>query len=341
VFEVKVADGEEQAHYFLNGQRFIFKGGIDFGYYAFTGSYPTAEMAAKSIRSARSIGQNAFNFHRRIGYPVVMEKADETGLFLYEEPGGFHAGGQGYDVSENDFAAALMREKVRRMVLRDRNHPSLIMYSLCNEDNVWNLLRKTVMEETNRLDETRLVFNSSGGNGGGYGLDIQHIRPYEHNIRMDFTDNHTVGASTLFEEADFNMHLPTDGNSNILYWGEVKCYAGPENWYEIGKMFNELKKTKGSVYKGYNFSYYLDFGQKIEAFFTKYSMAGTGSGVIQSPGDISKEAGNGKMYNDGRNAQNIMSYTVQTVMPSMLGAAVTVWKETAAGIPVSLTMRGT
>ncbi|GHV09355.1 hypothetical protein FACS1894160_4920 [Bacteroidia bacterium] len=37
-------------------------------------------------------------------------------------------------------------------------------------------------------------------------------------------------------------------------------------------------------------------------------MAGAGSGVIQSPGDISKEAGNGKMYNDGRNAQNILSY---------------------------------
>jgi hypothetical protein len=93
-----------------------------------------------------------------------------------------------------------------------------------------------------------------------------------------------------------------------MYWGDVKCYVGPENWYEIGKAFNGIKDTKGSGYKGYNYSYYLDFGRKIEAFFTKHNMKGCGSGVIQSPGDISKTAGNGKMYNDGRNAQNILSY---------------------------------
>ncbi|KAA6314385.1 Beta-galactosidase, partial [termite gut metagenome] len=88
VFEVKMADGDTQAHYFVNGKRMIFKGGIDFGYYSYTGAYSTEEMAIKSIRAAKSIGQNAFNFHRRIGYPIIMEKADEIGLFLYEEPGG-------------------------------------------------------------------------------------------------------------------------------------------------------------------------------------------------------------------------------------------------------------
>ncbi|MDR0844444.1 MAG: hypothetical protein LBN71_04425 [Tannerella sp.] len=308
VFEVKIAESDDQSHYFLNGKRFIFKGGIDFSYYAFTGSYPTEEMAVKSIQAARSIGQNAFNFHRRIGYPIVLEKADEMGLFLYEEPGGFHIGGQGYDVSENTFSDALMHEKTRRMVLRDRNHPSLIMYSLCNEDNYWNDSRQKAMEEINCLDESRLIFNSSGGNGGGYALSIQHIRPYEKNIRMDFTDNHTVGSGVFFDENDFNNHIPLDGNTNILYWGEVKCYVGPENWYEIAKMFNDIKKTKGSAYKGYNYSYYLDFGRKIAEFFTKHAMAGSGSGAIQTPGDLSKEAGNGKMYGDGRNAQTIMSY---------------------------------
>ncbi|GAP71918.1 beta-glycosidase [Candidatus Symbiothrix dinenymphae] len=311
VFEVSIAEGETQAHYFINGKRMIFKGGIDFGYYAFTG-YPTEEMALKSVLAAKSIGQNAFTFHRRIGYPIVLDKADERGLFLHEEPGGLHTGGQGYDVSATSFSAALMHEKARRMVLRDRNHPSLIIYCLSNEDNTWTPLRQQVMEEINRLDDTRLVFNSSGGyiggNSSGYGLFIQHIRPYESHIRPDFTDNHTVGAAAFFDEADFNMHDPIDGNANILYWGEVKCYSGPDNWYETGKMFHEIKKAKGAAYKGYNYSHYLAPGQKTEAFFAKHRMANSGSGVIRTPGDISKAAGSGKMYNDARNAQNIMSY---------------------------------
>ncbi|GAP72980.1 beta-galactosidase [Candidatus Symbiothrix dinenymphae] len=306
VFEVSIAEGETQAHYFINGKRIIFKSGIDFGYYAFTGSYPTEEMALKSVLAAKSIGHNAFNFHRHLGYPIVLDKADEKGLFLYEEPGGLNT--DGYDVAATPFSAALMYEKVRRMVLRDRNHPSLIIYCLTNEDNNWNPFRQKVMEEINRLDDTRLVFNSSGARGGGYGLSIQHIRPYESHRRLDFTDNHTVGSGAFFAEADFNMHEPTDGNANILYWGEVKCYTGPDNWYEIAKMFHELKKTKGAAYKGYNYSHYLDAGKKIEAFFTRHRMANSGSGVIRTPGDISKAAGIGKMYNDARNAQNIMSY---------------------------------
>ncbi|KAA6300382.1 MAG: Beta-galactosidase, partial [Candidatus Ordinivivax streblomastigis] len=308
VFEIKIADGDTQAHYFVNGKRMIFKGGIDFGYYAFTGAYPTEEMAVKSVQAAKSIGQNAFNFHRRIGYPVIMDKADELGLFLYEEPGGFHAGGQGYDVSANVFSAALMKEKMRRMVIRDRSHPSLIIYNLCNEDNNWNSLRQEVMEETHMLDETRLVVNSSGSNNGGYAVSTQHIRPYENTIRTDFTDNHTVGAIVLFDEGDFEAHIPKSNAANILYWGEVKCYAGPENWYEIGKAFSGIKRTKGSAYKGYNYSYYLAFGEKLEVFFKKHRMSESGSGIIQSPGDIPRMTGGGKMYNDGRNAQNILSY---------------------------------
>jgi hypothetical protein len=37
-------------------------------------------------------------------------------------------------------------------------------------------------------------------------------------------------------------------------------------------------------------------------------MSESGSGIIQSPGDIPRMTGGGKMYNDGRNAQNILSY---------------------------------
>jgi hypothetical protein len=310
VFEVGQKSGNSQAHYYINGKRMIFKSGIDFSYYAYTGAYPTEEMARKGVLAAKQLGQNAFNFHRYIGFPIVLDKADEAGLFLYEEMGGFHsaAGEPVMDVPSDAFAAAVTKEKMRRMVVRDRNHPSLIMYNLSNEDDQWNDFRQMLMEQTHRLDEARLVVNTSGGTNGGKARAIQHLRPYENTIRTDFTDDHTVGAETYFEEKDFNRHIPVGDSANILYWGEVKCYVGPDNWNEIATMFDQLKTDKPAAYKGYNYSYYLDFSRKIKAFFEAHKMAKTGSGIIRTPGDISKTAGAGKMYKDGRNAQNIMSY---------------------------------
>jgi hypothetical protein len=307
VFEIKKVESNNQAHWYVNGKRMIFKGGIDFSYYAYTGSYPTDEAATKSVIAAKQLGHNAFNFHRRIGYPTVLDKADELGLFLYEEVGGFHTGGQGYDITQSPFASALTMEKLRRMVLRDRNHPSLIIYNLSNEDAQYGEAREEALKLVHDLDEARLVVNTSGGSWGGKCPDIQHIRPYEKHIRTDFQDDHTVGSGVLFDENDFNMHVPSD-NEHIQYWGEVKCYSAPDNWYETANMLEKLKSQKTKDYKGYNYSHYTDFSKKLHDFFHEHHIATTGSGVIRTPGDISTAAGNGKMYNEGRNAQNIMSY---------------------------------
>jgi hypothetical protein len=307
VFEVKRKEGNSQAHYYFNGKRIIFKGGIDFSYYAYTGLYPVDATAEKTVLAAKQIGHNAINFHRQTGSPAVFAKADELGLFTYEETGAMHESKENYFVSQQPFAATLAMEKWRRMVVRDRNHPSLIIYNLQNEAPGWNEFRKRLMETVHSLDEGRLVTNSSGGDGGGSGAHIHHIRPYEKHIRQDFTDDHTVGAGILFDEKDFNKHIPAD-NENIHYWGEVKCYSAPDNWVAIADTYERLKSRKSAGYKGYNYSHYLSFAQKIKTFFDEHAIAHNGSGIIRTPGDIPKAASSGKMYNDGRNAQNIMSH---------------------------------
>jgi hypothetical protein len=309
VFEVRQKDGNSQAHYYFNGVRMIFKSGIDFSYYAYAGLYPAGEMAEKTVLAAKQIGHNAINFHRQIGSPAVFEKADELGLFIYEETGSLHESEElgNYSVSRHPFVAALAMEKWRRMIVRDRNHPSLIIYNLQNEAPRWNDFRKKLMETVHSLDECRLVTNSSGGDGGGSGSNIHHIRPYEHLIRTDLTDDHTVASKVLFDEKDFDIHIPAE-NANLHYWGEVKCYSAPDNWYEIAGMYKRLQAGRPDGYKGYNYSHYLDFAQKIKAFFDEHEIAKTGSGTVRTPGDIPKAASSGKMYSDGRNAQNIMSH---------------------------------
>lgn len=294
-FEAKEVDG--QHNFYLNGKRVRFRSAIDWGYYALTGFYPTHDMARKSVEAARAIGHNALNFHRRIGEPLVMDYADELGLYLYEEPGGFHAGFQTYTIRPNTFTAAVMEEKCRRMVLRDRNHPSLMIYNLCNEDFFWNELREKVMRMIHGLDGTRLVCNSSGW------LHMNHMRPYEDSIRLDYIDDHTVESTARFREEEFEGHT-TYNDSNIIYWGEVRCYTGPPNWYLCAGQQQGLSHEN----PGYDLNIYETLHQKISDYFKHFDFPGTGSGNIRTCEDLTRQAGRGLMYTDGRLGQVIMSY---------------------------------
>lgn len=80
---------EKDAQLRLNGQRVMLLTAISWGYWPVGGLYATPEMAEKQILTAKALGLNMLNFHRSIGSPVVLEKADELGLLYLEEPGSF------------------------------------------------------------------------------------------------------------------------------------------------------------------------------------------------------------------------------------------------------------
>lgn len=305
IFEVKQSDDKLNTFFYFNKKRIYLKSAIDFGFYAYTGAYPQTEIALKSIKAAKELGHNSINLHRHCGSRELIKAADREGLYIYEEPGGLRGGAQGeYSICENTLAADIIIEKTRRMILRDRNSPSLIIVNICNEDNILTPVKEQAFRVIHSLSKSILITNSSGGNGGGEALNIAHMRPYEDEIRYDYTDSHTVGTTQWFDENDFLIHAP--GNTgNLVYWGEVKCYCASDDSYEIYKYHNKLTEQKGNDWKGYNYSYYLKAGKKIEEFFENNSF---GLSQIKSPSDISKACGYMKMYADGRNAQTIMSY---------------------------------
>lgn len=326
-FEIKKRDGNPS--FYVNGKRIRFRSAIDWGYYAHTGFYATRRQAMASVDAAKEIGHNMISFHRRIGEPEVLNYADIAGLYLYEEPGGFRANGQGDCVPEGTFTAGVMLEKVRRMVLRDRNHPSLIWYTLANEDPSFNPVRKQALVMVNELDNSRLVCNSSGWG------KIENILPYDSIITNDYVDDHTVEehkgfigdripvwgeelplynkmleeterrdrsseSESRFRETDFFSHQKQN-DSCLLYWGEVRCFTGPPNWYKAAEMQKDLN------YRGYDMNIYRPMADKLMEFYNAHDFPNTGSKNIQSPADLSVQAGKGLMYIDGRLEQIIMS----------------------------------
>ncbi len=291
-FEIKSIANKH--NFYFNGKRIRTRSAIDWGIYAYNGLAATDEMASRSIAAVKAIGHNGLNFHRKIGDTRVMDYADKLGVYLYEEPGAFHTGGQGYNLEESPVAVSYMLEKVRRMVVRDRNHPSLIQYSLCNEDDGWTPSRQSALKLVNELDDSRLALNTSGN--GQFMHNIPHYRPYENTVRYDYADHHTVQSEKFFPETDLSSHN-SDSDSAILYWGEVRCYTGPE----ISPLI--CQKTQG-----YDLNLYTSANEKLQSIFSNSIRHKTNGFPIKDAADLVRQTGRGLMYIDGRLSQVILSH---------------------------------
>jgi beta-galactosidase/beta-glucuronidase len=84
--------------------------------------------------------QNNINAVRTSHYPTdpyFMDLCDELGLYIIDEADleahGFYYDDPEYDVSDKDEWKPHFVDRAKRMVLRDRNHPCVIMWSLGNE----------------------------------------------------------------------------------------------------------------------------------------------------------------------------------------------------------------
>jgi hypothetical protein len=332
VMEVREAENGN-THLFLNGKRFRHKSAIDWGFYANTGALATEELAKKSVIAAKKIGHTGINMHRQIGEPLLLDKADELGLYMYEEPGGIKSGGtainrnKSFIIEKHPFQMALFEEKLRRMVTRDRNHPSLLMITMCNEDKEYTDYRKKVLKIAHDLDSSKYVINSSGTNNFAWAIEFvlntiqqkktysasdkkvikegtqYNYRPYSDKVDMNHVDIHTVDSGSMFDEGILSSHSIINERP-IRYWGEVACYCGPSNWYKITEDAKELPAPKGS----YDLSIYESMHNKIEDCFQRWNLKGSCGGAIQAEENVSKQAGRGLMYIDGRLCQVMSSY---------------------------------
>ena len=219
----------------LNGRRIMLRSAISWGYFPVTGLIATEEMAEKQIRTAKVLGLNMLNFHRCIGSPVVLEKADELGLLYYEEPGGFHSAGH------DPFIRTLVNEKLHRMVYRDRSHPSLVLFNLINEfggtfsrDEELVEKRMNDLRKAHAIDPSRIMtFTSGWASRNDLEEDSKaHMLPFDTTLyRKGWFDNHRAGGPATWMEEYYrgpqeNL-MYTDNRTEIYMRGEEGAISTP------------------------------------------------------------------------------------------------------------------
>lgn len=153
-FTVGEKDGDKRLY--LNGERVYIIAAMSRGFWPKTGMFPIPGMAERDMKILKKLGYNLMMFHRAIGQPPVFNLADENGILTYEEPGGYQC-----LPAPDEFQQVWRKEKLRRMVIRDRSHPSLSNWNMddwsYSPPNKWDFENITMMHT---LDPSRIkTFN--------------------------------------------------------------------------------------------------------------------------------------------------------------------------------------
>jgi beta-galactosidase len=303
----------------LNGKRVFLTTAISWGFWPTNGMYATPEMAEKQIRTAKSLGMNMLNFHRCIGSPVVLEKADELGLLYFEEPGGYVTGGR------DAFAQAISSEKLLRMVKRDRSHPSLIIYNMINEQ--WNqfgadkddslfAIHREDLRKAHELDPSRIIAYTSAWSDAGREQPVKlHMRPFDDRpYYIGWYDSHRAMGPETWLQRDYanptrHVGYETD-TAEIVYRGEEGAISSPPRLEKIHAALQKLPRPgwDGAVYE----RWYDDFA----AFLDRKQLRGT----FPSVDAFTCALGEVSLENQGR---RIQAHRISTVVD---GYAVNGWE---------------
>ena len=265
----------------LNGKRIVIRTAISWSFWPGNGITPTPELAEKQIRVAKELGLNMLNFHRAIGQPVVMEKADELGLLYLEEPGGYVGAGT------RKFGQALAREKLLRMVKRDRSHPSVVIYNMINEqwlkdgpdkNGALQAIRAQDMRDAHAIDPSRLILYASAWatKNNEDELVKLHMRPFDvTQYYKGWWDAHRADGPELWLQEFYTNPLAhyghTDNVKEIVYRGEEGAISAPPR---LAKIRADVEKMQypgwdGEIYLGW-YKAFADFleRKKLVPFFS-------------------------------------------------------------------------
>ena len=166
--------------------------------------------------------QHNFNAVRISHYPPVnkyLELADEYGLYIIDETGD-EAHATEYISNDNRFLSMYL-ERVRQMVLRDRNHPCVLFWSAGNESGEGPLITE-VIKEGKKYDPTRYFMY--GGNAYAHpGEEIigpRYPTPYELEMNTAMTPETEDPRPSFMDE-----YLSVAGNAGggfDEYWNIIR-----------------------------------------------------------------------------------------------------------------------
>ncbi len=111
----------------LNGAPLYLRGALDQDYYPDGfGTPPSIELLEDQFHKAKAMGLNCLRCHIKVPDPRYYDVADRLGMLIWTEIPNVE--------TFTPASAARLRATMEDILARDRNHPSIIIWTLINED---------------------------------------------------------------------------------------------------------------------------------------------------------------------------------------------------------------
>lgn len=165
---------------YLNGEPIYLRGALDQAYYPETiYTPPSLELLEDQVRKAKALGLNCLRCHIKVEDPRYYEVADRLGILIWTEIPNW--------VYLSPGASQRAKTTFLRMVERDWNHPSIIAWTLVNENWGTDLAhnpehRRWLAEfyhEAKKVDPYRLIVDNSACRGNYHvASDLEDYHEY-------------------------------------------------------------------------------------------------------------------------------------------------------------------
>ncbi|MBR5307199.1 MAG: DUF4982 domain-containing protein [Clostridia bacterium] len=172
--------------FFLNGKNIKLKGFCAHQDYGLTGIYLPRRVAKYRLELMKRMGANAYRSAHNLSDENTMSFCDEMGILVYDET-------RYYSSSPEALSY------VKDMLLRDRNHPSVILWSIGNEERIQHLdtgvrIAETMTAYVKKFDDrpTTVACHSDAG--------------VENNIITKAVDVASMNYSLVKHELFHNMY---------------------------------------------------------------------------------------------------------------------------------------
>jgi len=184
--KVHVADG----YFYLNNQPYFQRLVLDQGFYP-EGIWtaPSDEALKHDIEMSKAVGFNGARLHQKVFEERYYYWADRLGYITWGEQGNW-----GMDVNNEEAARNFISEWAE-IVVRDRNHPSLVTWTPfnetwgCSDTGVYARMMRDVYFLTKAIDPTRPVNDVSGD--GHILTDIWSVHDYSR-TKDELIEHHTI-----------------------------------------------------------------------------------------------------------------------------------------------------
>ncbi len=203
-FGIRTIKFDAQKGFFLNGKPVKIQGTCNHQDFAGVGIAMPDSLLEWRVKKLKAMGCNAYRMSHNPPAPELLDACDRLGMLVMDETRHL---GDTYRPKTSRGTPVSDLGDLKEMVMRDRNHPSIIQWSLFNEEGLQGSeegarIFKAMKEATLALDPTRPTtgaMNGGWGNGITFVEDLQGINyapgAYE-GFHQKFPDMPLFGSET-------------------------------------------------------------------------------------------------------------------------------------------------